>query len=501
MKKSLLRALFAAPLLFGLVSGAVAWAEGDPFMGDWQGERTTRDGAKVPLVAQVIALGNGEYQANLMAEFDTRGEVFVAQGKQDGDTTVVFTGCCGWEGRIDGDTFSGSFKEGDTRCPFTMANIERLSPTLGLQPPEGAVVLFDGTSTGEWEHPDMRNWLVDLKKATGGNEQCTAYLRTQVWLPNEQRVRMELGTDDGVKVWTNGEVVHENNLARGCQPGNDKVHMKLNQGWNTVMMKVTQGTADWAVCAQFRPLIGDKIEGIKVSPTGSDADALTEGAAHDYILDWEVAGPYVQDGVDGLGLMAVPFPPEDPNAADVPWKKVSAPRGPMDRTCRWKLVEDGAMEVYFGSAYSKKTFGDHELHIEFRTPFMPDKRGQARGNSGVYVQGRYEVQVLDSYGLSGEDNECGGIYKNAKPLVNMCAPPLQWQTYDITFHQAQVDAEGKVTQKARITVIHNGVVIHDNLEVDTTPGGCTYDMAKPGPVYLQDHGNPVRFRNIWVKPL
>lgn len=147
---------------------------------------------------------------------------------------------------------------------------------------------------------------------------------------------------------------------------------------------------------------------------------------------------------------------------------------------------------------SKEAFGDHSMHLEFRTPFKPLGRGQGRGNSGVYVQSRYEIQVLDSFGLSGEDNECGGIYQVAKPRVNMCLPPLQWQTYDIDFIAARYDSEGKKTKNARITVRHNGVVIHDNLELPRQTPGKNAEADSMGPVYLQGHGNPVVYRNIWV---
>jgi hypothetical protein len=147
---------------------------------------------------------------------------------------------------------------------------------------------------------------------------------------------------------------------------------------------------------------------------------------------------------------------------------------------------------------SKQKFGDHSLHLEFRTPFMPKSRGQQRGNSGVYVQGRYEVQVLDSFGLEGADNECGGIYKAARPNVNMCYPPLSWQTYDIDFTAAKFDESGKKTASARITVKHNGVTIHENLELPGhTPGFRPEGPEKLG-LFLQNHGNPVAFRNIWA---
>ena len=111
------------------------------------------------------------------------------------------------------------------------------------------------------------------------------------------------------------------------------------------------------------------------------------------------------------------------------WQQADKP----GRPAKWKLVPGGAMEVRGGNIATRRKFRDFFLHVEFRTPYMPQARGQGRGNSGVYLLGRYEVQVLDSYGLEGEDNECGGIYHMAKPLVNMCLPPLQWQTYDITF--------------------------------------------------------------------
>jgi hypothetical protein len=152
-----------------------------------------------------------------------------------------------------------------------------------------------------------------------------------------------------------------------------------------------------------------------------------------------------------------------------------------------------------GGQNSQTKFQSCTLHVEFMTPYMPAARGQARGNSGVYLQGRYEVQVLDSFGLTGENNECGGIYSIAKPAVNMCLPPLQWQTYDIDYTAAEFDAAGKVAKPASITVKHNGVLIHDNVELPKT---TTAAPIKEGPdaaqLNLQDHGNPVRYRNVWL---
>ena len=147
---------------------------------------------------------------------------------------------------------------------------------------------------------------------------------------------------------------------------------------------------------------------------------------------------------------------------------------------------------------SKQSFGDFTLHVEFLLPFKPAARGQGRGNSGVYLQDRYEVQVLDSFGLKGLNNECGGIYTKAAPSVNMCFPPLTWQTYDIDFTAARFDADGKKTKNAIATVKHNGVLIHDQFEITGPTGGGAPEKPTPGPIQLQGHGNPVFYRNIWI---
>ena len=165
-----------------------------------------------------------------------------------------------------------------------------------------------------------------------------------------------------------------------------------------------------------------------------------------------------------------------------------------------KLSEEGWL---MPGTTSIPTFRDHHLHVEFLLPYQPQDRGQQRGNSGVYLQGRYEVQMLDSFGLEGKDNECGGIYSVKAPDVNMCLPPLSWQTYDIDFKAARHDDDGKLVASPRITVKHNGVVIHNNIELPGERNTTAAPLAagsEPGPVYLQDHGNPVRYRNIWVVP-
>lgn len=168
-----------------------------------------------------------------------------------------------------------------------------------------------------------------------------------------------------------------------------------------------------------------------------------------------------------------------------------------DRLINGRMTADGLL---MEGVTTKDAFGPAHWHIEFCLPYQPFDRGQGRGNSGAYFQGSYEVQMLDSFGLEGKNNECGGIYKAAPPVVNMCLPPLSWQTYDVDVTPPQFE-DGEKVANARLTVRHNGIVIHDNVEVPgVTPGGPQKTEQPTGPLFLQNHGNPVRYRNIWVLP-
>ncbi len=168
----------------------------------------------------------------------------------------------------------------------------------------------------------------------------------------------------------------------------------------------------------------------------------------------------------------------------------------------WKLA-DGTMQVApgTGSIVTKKPVKDFVLHLEFNVPQMPaNVTGQGRGNSGVYIQQRYEVQILDSYGLKSKNNDCASIYKFKAPDHNACKKPGQWQSYDIKFRAARFDGDKKV-EDARITLYHNGVLVHDDVAIPNKTGAGRPEGPEPRPIRLQDHDNAVRFRNIWIVPL
>jgi len=167
---------------------------------------------------------------------------------------------------------------------------------------------------------------------------------------------------------------------------------------------------------------------------------------------------------------------------------------------KWLLCSDGSAMVRGGGNLTTRKFKDFKVHIEFYCPYQPDRAGQGRANSGCYMHSKYEVQVLDSFGLAGRNNEAGGIYTVSDPLVNAALPPGQWQTYDITFRGPRLAADGTVKQWAKfVEVLHNGVKVQENVEVrKVTRGGRGKGHVETGPIMLQDHGNPVRYRNIWL---
>ncbi len=174
----------------------------------------------------------------------------------------------------------------------------------------------------------------------------------------------------------------------------------------------------------------------------------------------------------------------------------------FDGTSEDSIEEKGhltPMKTLLSGFTTKDQFQDYTLHVEFRLSWMPEARGQGRSNSGIYLHDCYEVQVLDSFGLEGEHNECGGIYTLRRPDVNMCLPPLQWQTYDIDFKAPRYDANGNKVANARITVRHNGVLIHDNIELEKSTPGRKPEGPGPRPIHFQGHGNKVQYRNIWVQ--
>jgi len=182
-----------------------------------------------------------------------------------------------------------------------------------------------------------------------------------------------------------------------------------------------------------------------------------------------------------------------PEGADILFAKA----GDESNWAGGKLVELSDGKFLNNGIKTKKLYGSFKAHIEFRLPWMPGSTGQQRGNSGFYLQDRYELQILDSFGLKGENNECGGIYTLHKPSVNMCLPPMVWQTYDIDFTAAAFDGDKK-TKPARVTVLHNGVKIHDDVELKNATGGGQSESTKPGAIQLQNHGDPLVFRNAWI---
>ncbi len=300
--------------------------QADPFVGNWKGRWSSEETVDPDIAAQVFALGGDKYQVRLVSKLFMRcPPLAVFEAMRSGDT-ITFNQA-GIKGEITPDSFTGS--RGRGKVAFEMQKVSHEPPTLGMAPPENAVVLFDGTNLDHWQEP---------------------------------------------------------------------------KGWE-----------------------------------------LLEG-----------------------GVMMV------------------TPKGE--------------------TLTSKQAFKSVQLHVEFRLPSMPKFQGQGRGNSGVFVQGVYEVQVLDSFGLEGYYDECGGLYKVSAPRVNACLPPLEWQTYDITYTAPKYNESGELAAYPRMTVLHNGFLIQKDEEMPQITAWKEVERLAPppreaGPIMLQAHGNYVQFRNVFLVEL
>ena len=473
-------------MLLLCLSGFTCLAQ-DTYMGDYRGTLRDADGAESELCAQVWATGKGGYQAifkKTLYQVPAAKELLKLDGTLQGEAVVFPQGGA----TLAKGVFSGKIPLGEIK----LKSFELKSPTLGLAPPAGATVLVGpGLRLSQWRNSSRAGGIVDLNKQLSKTANCVGYMRNTIVSDRAQQAILYTGSDDGLIVFLNGEKVYEKNVPRSLTTDNDKIPVSLRAGENVLLLKVTQGGGDWAAHARLVDANNNPLAGVtyKLHPAGTPMDKLGS------IISWELSGPYTQEGKSGMALGDVAFAPE--SGGDATWKRFD---GSQTGGERWNVLDDGGvieMRRGGGSIVSGPEFGSCQLHVEFKTSYMPEARGQGRCNSGVYVQGRYEIQVLDSYALEGRDNECGGIYQLGRPLVNMCLPPERWQTYDIDYTAASFDAEGNKTSDAVITVRHNGVVIHDNLKLRVTPGGLGGKDVAKGPLMFQDHGNVLWFRNVW----
>jgi HEAT repeat protein len=306
--------------------------------------------------------------------------------------------------------------------------------------------------------------IFDLGRAVGGGNRCV-YVRTHLWSDRARKVRLELGSDDGIKAWINGEVVLEANTLRGLTVGSDRADVDLREGRNTLLLKITQGGGDWSFCCRVRDPLGFHADGVRFA-TRENLASPPAGAT--ILLD----GPRARA-----------------------WRHADGAPARWGAEGEALVVRPGS-----GSIMTRDVYEDFILHVGFMIPEGVSGSGQARGNSGIYLLRRYEVQVLDSWRSEPAADGCGAIYGRFAPRRNASRQPGSWQEYLIDFTAPRYDGDGHKFRNARATVWHNGLLIHDDVEIAGKTGRGAAEAPGAGPIELQDHGDPIRFRDIWIVP-
>ena len=446
----------------------------DLFMGEYSGEKGKAD-------AKVAAEGDGWYRAVLSTgegRVELRGRaaakgVVLGTAPNDGCVTAwEVSGPYRQEGKGGGELFDVAF------------------------PPEQG----DG-SVAEWKSlagGGSRPCVVDLLSAVGG-EDCVVYLRAHFESSAEQEAWLLLGSSNSIKAWFNGTQVHSLETMRVCELGQDQDRVLLARGRNVLMLKLTQDGCAWEASAAVNPDVPGIVTG--VPGRGEAGVAWTATIQGGVLRASPVAGKAgsvklkkVRRKSPTLGkrpprgaVVLLPITGGKPSLAE--WENKA-----------WKTLPGGVMVAGDGDNRTRRQFGDVNLHVEFRVPYQPGN-WRDRGNSGVYLQDRYEVQILETFGLEPDAGIGGAIYRLSSPKVNAALPPLEWQTFDITFTAPRFKTDGTVEGPGKISVLHNGILIHDGVEVLDQTGGGPEGAVRKGPIRLQDHGHPVEFRNIWVVDL
>ena len=366
---------------------------------------------------------------------------------------------------------------------------------------------LDGSSLDSWQLMRDFNGHLRLPGVNSGN--CCNYLKTRLWSDVDQKVLLQTAHNSMMKLWLNEELVYEENSHIAPVRTNNKKNkgITLKKGWNEIFVKIVgynvTSTAIRVVSFEQKPLANIAEKGFSPGTGGKTRAYLDKADQH--LTLWQYSGHYFLENPEDKNLMAEAFEHKflpETNPSEALWKPLKVELKDGDEWPMNHRIVDNCMEIFqSGDVMTRQSFGDYYLHIEFQIPFEPQNAGQYRGNSGVYLACMYEIQVLDSYGLVPTKQDCGAAYYIKAPDVNMSLPPLQWQTYDIFYTAPKFDKDGQKTGNARATVYHNGVKIQDGVEFPKpTGGGMQFEMPE-APIHLQNHGSPVRYRNIWLLKL